>query len=71
MTINVQKPHEISTLVDPQTRNFGAKLLGAMIHRETGEPAPQRLHFRPAIEPEQSAECGSRLRRIARLSESS
>ena len=26
--------------------------------RQTGEPAPQRLHFRRAVEPEQSAEGG-------------
>ena len=58
MAINVQKPHEMSALVDPQTRKFRAKLLGAMMRRQTGEPTSQRLYFRRAIEPEQSAECG-------------
>src|ERR1700758_3174430 len=56
MAINVQEPHEMSALVDPQTRKFGAQLLGAMLRRQTGEPAPQRLHFRCAIEPDESTE---------------
>src|ERR1700738_1138776 len=29
-----------------------------MVCREVGEPAPQRLHFRRSVEPEQSAERG-------------
>src|SRR5712692_1393564 len=56
MTINVQKPHEMSALVDTQTCKLRAQLLGAMMRRQAGEPPPQCLHFRRAIEPEQSAE---------------
>src|ERR1700687_2718408 len=29
-----------------------------MVRREAGEPAPQRLHFRSSVEPEESAERG-------------
>src|SRR5205823_13693325 len=58
MAVNVQKPHEMSALIDTQTRKLGAQLLGAMVRRQAGEPAPQRLHFRRSVEPEQSAERG-------------
>ena len=56
MTFDVQKPHEVSALIDTQTRKLRAQLLGAMMRREAGEPAPQRLHFRRSVEPEESAE---------------
>src|SRR5208283_5604191 len=56
MAVNVQKPHEMSALIDTQTRKLRAQLLGAMVRREAGEPAPQRLHFRCSVEPEESAE---------------
>jgi hypothetical protein len=29
-----------------------------MLHGEAGEPAPQRLHFRRTVEPEEPAERG-------------
>jgi hypothetical protein len=58
MAVNVQEPHEMSALVDARTRKLRAKLLGAMMRRKPGEPTPQRLDFRRAVEPEQSAECG-------------
>src|SRR6266536_5889878 len=58
MAINVQKPHEMSALIDTQARKLRAQLLGAMVRREAGEPAPQRLHFRRSVEPEESAERG-------------
>src|SRR4030081_3586549 len=58
MAINVQKPHEMSALIDTQTRKFRAQLLSAMVRREAGEPAPQRLHFRRSVEPEEPAERG-------------
>ena len=58
MAVNVQKPHEMPALIDPQTRKLRAQLLGAMVRRQAGEPAPQRLHFRRSVEPEQSAERG-------------
>src|ERR1700741_327451 len=48
----------MSTLIDTQTRKLDAQLLGAMVCRQAGEPAPQRLDFRRAVEPEQSAKCG-------------
>ena len=57
MAVNVQKPHEMSALIDTQTRKLRA-LLGAMVRREADEPAPQRLHFRRSVEPEQAAERG-------------
>ena len=56
MAINVQEPHEMSALIDTHTRKLCAQLLGAMVCREAGEPAPQRLHFRRSVEPEESAE---------------
>src|SRR4249919_2669325 len=58
MTVNVQKPHEMSALIDTQTRKLRTQLLGAMVRREAGEPAPQRLHFRRSVEPEEAAERG-------------
>ena len=53
MAINVQEPHEMAALIDTQTRKLGAQLLGAMVCREAGEPAPQRLHLRRSVEPEE------------------
>ena len=58
MAINVQKPHEMSALIDTQTRKLRAQLLGAMVRREAGEPPPQRLHLRRSVEPEEAAERG-------------
>src|ERR1700730_5129753 len=58
MAVNVQKSHEMSALIDAPPRKLRAQLLGAMVRREAGEPAPQRLHFRRSVEPEQSAESG-------------
>src|ERR1700691_2418821 len=58
MAVDVQKPHEMSALIDTQTCQLRAQLLGAMVCREAGEPAPQRLHLRRAVEPEEPAECG-------------
>src|SRR5215471_10706863 len=48
----------MSALIDTQTREFCAQLLGAMACRQAGEPSPQRLHFRRPVEPEQPAKCG-------------
>src|SRR6202022_2563331 len=45
-------------LIYTQMRKLRAQLLGAMVCREVGEPAPQRLHFRRSVEPEESAERG-------------
>src|SRR5260370_32620798 len=58
MAVNVQKPHEMSALIDTQTCKLRAQLLGAMVRRQAGEPAPQRLHFRRSVEPEEPAERG-------------
>src|SRR5260370_14321032 len=58
MAVNVQKSHQMSALIDTQTRKLRAQLLGAMVRREAGEPAPQRLHLRRSVEPEQPAERG-------------
>src|ERR1700732_3050054 len=58
MAVNVQKSHEMSALIDAQTRKLRAQLLGAMVRREAGEPPPQRLHFRRSVEPEESADRG-------------
>src|SRR5580700_2514113 len=58
MAIDVQEPHEMSALIDTQTRKLRAQLLGAMVCREAGEPAPQRLHLRRAVEPKEPAERG-------------
>src|SRR3974377_1285429 len=58
MAVYVQKPHKVSALIDTQTRKLCAQLLGAMMGGEAGEPAPQGLHFRCSIEPEQSAKRG-------------
>src|SRR6202046_4567962 len=58
MALDVQEPHEMSALIDTQTRKLRAQLLGAMVCREAGEPAPQRLHLRRAVEPEEPAERG-------------
>src|ERR1700674_772747 len=57
MAVNVQKTHEMSALIDTQTRKLRAQLLGAMVRRKTGKPASQRLHFRRTVEPEEPAEC--------------
>ena len=48
----------MAALIDTQPRQLGAQLLGAMVRRETAEPASQRLHFRRPVEPEQPAERG-------------
>ena len=48
----------MSALIDTQTRKLRAQLLGAMVRRQAGEPAPQRLHFRRSVEPEEPAERG-------------
>ena len=58
MAVDVQKPHEMSALIDTQPRKLRAQLLGAMVRREAGEPPPQRLHFRRSVEPEEAAERG-------------
>src|SRR5258707_124755 len=58
MAVNVQKSHQMSALIDTQTRKLRAQLLGAVVRREAGEPAPQRLHLRRSVEPEQPAERG-------------
>jgi hypothetical protein len=58
MAINVQEPHEMAAPIDTHARKRCAQLLGAMLHSKAGEPAPQRLHFRRAVEPQESAKCG-------------
>src|SRR5260221_12125345 len=58
MAVNVQKPHEMSALIDTPTRKLRAQLLGAMARREAGEPAPQRPYFPRPVQPEESAERG-------------
>ena len=58
MAVNVQKPHEMSALIDTQPRKLRTQLLGAMVRREAGEPPPQRLHLRRSVEPEEAAERG-------------
>ena len=55
----------MSALIDTQTRKLRAQLLGAMVRREAGEPAPQRLHFRRSVEPEEAAERGRTKNTIA------
>src|SRR5215472_1292749 len=57
VTVDVQKAHEMSALTDTHTRELCAELLSAMARGETREPAPQRFHFRRAVEPEEPAEC--------------
>jgi hypothetical protein len=56
MAINVQKSHEMSALIDTHTRKLRAQLLSAMLHGEAGEPAPQRLHLRRTVDPEEPTE---------------
>src|SRR5271166_6825908 len=56
MAVNVQKSHETSALTDTQARKLRPQLFRSMVRRQAGEPPPQRLHFRRAVEPEQSAE---------------
>src|SRR5215468_5727039 len=58
MTVNVQEPHQTSALIDAPACKLSTQLLGAMLRRQAGHPAPQRLHFRRAVEPQKSAECG-------------
>ena len=58
MAVNVQKPHEMSALIDTEPRKLRTQLLGAMVRREAGEPPPQRLHLRRSVEPEEAAERG-------------
>src|SRR5271168_5022885 len=58
MAVNVQKTHQLSALIDTHTRKLRAELLSAMVCSEAGEPAPQRLHFRRAVESQESAERG-------------
>src|SRR5262245_56158319 len=57
MAVNVQEPHETPALIDAPTRKLRAQLLGTMLRREAGEPAPQGLHFRRAVEPEEAPKC--------------
>src|ERR1700751_4378156 len=56
VTVDVQKAHEMSAPIDTHTRKLCAKLVGARAPAWTGEPAPQRFHFRRAVEPKQPAE---------------
>src|SRR5215470_10091539 len=56
MAVNVQEAHQMSALIDAHTRKLRAQLLGAMLRGEAGEPAPQRLHFRRTVEPEEPSE---------------
>src|SRR6266480_5630432 len=58
MTVDVQKTHEMAALVDTQPRKLRAQLLGAMVCRQAAEPAPQRLHLRRSVEPEEPAKRG-------------
>jgi hypothetical protein len=58
IAVDVQKPHDVSALIDTQTRKLRAQLLGAMMRGEADEPAPQRLHFQRSVEPEEPAEGG-------------
>jgi len=58
VAIDVQEAHEMSALIDAQTRKLRTELLGAVVRRQTREPASQRLHLRRPVEPEQSAEHG-------------
>jgi hypothetical protein len=46
----------MSALIDTHARKLCAQLLGTMVRGKPGEPAPQRLHFWRAVEPEESAE---------------
>jgi hypothetical protein len=48
----------MTALIDTESRRLRAQLLGAMLRREAGEPAPQRLHFRCSVEPKESSEPG-------------
>src|SRR6516225_10201199 len=48
----------MSALIDTQTREFCAQLLGAMACRQASEPSPQRLDFRRPVEPKQPAKRG-------------
>ena len=36
MAVNVQKPHEMSALIDAPTRKFRAQMLGTMLRGEAG-----------------------------------
>jgi hypothetical protein len=56
MAVNVQKPHEMSPLIDTLPRQLRTELLGAMERGEASEPAPQRLDFRRSVESKQPAE---------------
>jgi hypothetical protein len=58
VAVDVEKPHEMSTLIDPQARELCAQLLGALVGGQPGELAPQSLHFRRPIQTEQSSERG-------------
>ena len=58
VAVHVQEPHEMSALIDPQARQFRAQLLGALVGGKPGELAPQGLHFRCPIQPEQPAQSG-------------
>jgi hypothetical protein len=46
----------MSAPIDAPTRKFRSQLLGTLLRGKPGKPAPQRLHFRRTIEPEESAE---------------
>ena len=39
VAVNVQEPHEVSALIDAQTRKLRPQLLGPMLRAEAGEPA--------------------------------
>src|SRR6266849_5466013 len=58
MAVNVQKPHEMPAPAHPPGGAPLRRAAGRGACASAGEPAPQRLHFRRSVEPEQSAERG-------------
>jgi hypothetical protein len=40
MTVDVEEPREMATLIDPLTRQLGSQLLGTMVRGQPREPAP-------------------------------
>lgn len=56
VAVDGQKPHDMPAPSNAKACEFRAELLGTVVRREAGELAPQRLHFRRSVEPEESAE---------------
>jgi len=55
VTIDVQEPHQMPTLIDTQARQFCSQLLGVLVCGKAGQPAPEGLDLGGPIQPQEPA----------------